>query len=316
MAGGLVSGSYLEQLLQIHWLRPETALWRTVDCILMEKHGGVLDNAVDLGCGDGTLSFIMAGGKHVNYDVFEEVSELQKYNSGADIHNSLTKKNVNIDVSNLRYQFEYGVDHKDGLISKAKRYYPFYQNTKVSDLDNSLPFQDESFKNGFSNIFYWLKDLNYSLTEIRRVLKKDGMLYLFVPNYNFKQKAWLYYSAPHEGEKAYLNFFDRGYGSLIHHCYRKEEWASIFQKNNFKIEKHVHALSNPVMDVWNVGTRPISPLLISMANRLPLEQRKEVREEWVKYFSDFCRPILDKELSGNLNEENSAFHFFALRKHD
>jgi hypothetical protein len=53
---------YLSQLLKIHWLRPETALWRTFDCMLMETYGDIKGRSIDLSCGEGTMSFVMAGG--------------------------------------------------------------------------------------------------------------------------------------------------------------------------------------------------------------------------------------------------------------
>ena len=147
-------GKYLQQLLEIHWLRPETALWRAFDCLIMEKYGDISGRAVDLGCGDGTMSFVMAGGTVDNYDVFMDVGDLQKYNAGADIYNQNIKNHLTAKLDDLRYCFEWGVDHKEGLIEKAKRFAPFYNNNLVLDLNQKIPFDDGYFDNAFSNILY------------------------------------------------------------------------------------------------------------------------------------------------------------------
>lgn len=305
---------YLEQLLNIHWLRPETAIWRTFDCLLMEKYGKICGCSIDLGCGDGTMSFIMAGGVMYEYDVFLDVGELQNYNLGADIYNRLADVSIRTDQGRLRHTFEWGVDHKNGLIDKAKRFAPFYRNNLVFDLNRQLPFEGEYFDTAFSNVLYWLDDIDAILSEWNRVMKQHGRLYLFVPNANFKEKAWLYYSAPHSGDRKYLNYFDRGYNALIHHCYGRARWQEIFQNNGFVVADHHLYLTNPVIDIWNIGTRSIAPLLINMTGKLAPADRAAVKEEWVDYFGRFFSPIIDGEFERVVPEDDAAFHFFVLEK--
>lgn len=305
---------YLNQLLEIHWLRPETALWRTFDCLLMEKYADLSGTSADLGCGDGTMSFVMAGGRIKGYDIFQDVGPTQDFNSGADIYNSHTDLRLDLDLGGLRHCHEWGIDHKDGLIEKASRYAPFYRNNLVFDLNRELPFQPEHFDSAFSNILYWLEDPDRTLTDWNRVLKPCGKLFLFVPNANFKQKAGLYYSAPHSGERAYLNYFDRGYGSLIHHCYDRATWCATFERNGFAVCGHHLYLTDPVMEIWNIGTRPISPLLIGMANKLQKEDRDVAKAQWVDYFSRFLQPVIEGEFERQVPESKGAFHFFVLEK--
>jgi len=309
---------YLEQLLSVHWLRPETALWRIFDCLLMHDCN-LAGQSIDLGCGDGTLSYIMAGGKIGNFDAYTHLTSLQSFNQGADIYNTKVSPDYipDIDDTHLRGSYFYGVDHKEGLISKAGRFSSFYQNTMVHDINNRLPFDDGYFSNAFSNVLYWLDDLNKVLADWNRILSDSGKLMIFVPNKNFKEKAWLYYSAPHEGRKRYYNFFDRNYNSLIKHCYSHDEWEELFVRNGFKVIRHVKYLTDIVMEVWNIGTRPISPLLINMAENLIPAKRKEIKTEWIEYFKSFFLPIVLGELGKNPREGEYAFHFYILEKtHD
>src|SRR5260221_3221741 len=146
---------YLNQLLAIFWLRPETALWRTLDCCLMdgEKPSG---RGADLGCGTGLLSYVMAGGKVSDYDDFMNTSNLLSFRKGSDIYNSKAVIKPVLDGSGLRYSFDYGVDHKKGLLNKAEQFKNFYKQTHLQDLNKPLPFPDQYLDWGFSNILYWL----------------------------------------------------------------------------------------------------------------------------------------------------------------
>lgn len=311
MAGTL--GEYLKQLLAIHWLRPETALWRVFDCMLMHDVS-VAGRAVDLGCGDGTMSYIMAGGRIRNYDVFLDVGHLSEYTAGADIHDVLADRSLDTDDSQLRYNYSFGIDHKEGLVSKVRRFKQFYRQSLVHDLNEPLPFQEEAFDTMFSNILYWLQDVDTVLADWNRVLTTNGKLILFVPNINFMEKAWLYYQAPHQGNLRYLNFLDRGYGSLIHHCYSASRWEEYFEKNGFQVAYHKPYLTDIVMKIWNIGTRPIAGPLIQMANRLLPLDRQQSKGEWVDYFTEFFCPILEEEFAKPCSEHECAFHFYVLEK--
>lgn len=305
---------FLNNLLDIHWLRPETALWRTFDCLMMEKFGEIRGYSIDLGCGDGTMSYIMAGGRTANYDAFQDVAGLDHYNAGSDIHNVMPTTGITVDDSHLRFIFSEALDHKAGLIEKARRFKNFYKNARVHDLNIKLPFDDKTVDSAFSNILYWLSDVEAVISDWSRVMKSGAVLNLFVPSRNFQDMSWIYYRAPHSGDNKYLNFFDRGYADLIKHCYDSEEWASMFRAAGFQVRHHERYLSRPVMDIWNIGTRPIAPLLIKTADRLSASDRAEIKQEWVSYFHSFFLPIIEGEFGRPLTESQAGFHFFVLEK--
>ena len=304
-------GKYLNQLLPIFWLRPETALWRSIDCMLMDKEQPK-GRGVDFGCGDGMLSYIMAGGKVADYDVFANVSGLSSFAGGADIYNSRVRVKPVVDSSALRYVYACGVDHKPGLIEKAGQCGRFYGELLVRDLNKPLAFGGPGFDWGFSNILYWLNDAAGALGGWGRAIRKGGRLYLFVPNEHFKNKAWLYYKAPHRGRKSYLNFFDRGYNPLVRHYYSGAKWEALFKKSGFGVVSHKPCLSDPVMDVWNIGTRPVSHLLIGMANRLRKSDRTAAKREWTEFFRKFFEPIIEREIGRRQRDASCAFHFYIL----
>ena len=66
----LPTTTYLEELLSVFWLRPETALWRSIDIETM-KDFEFFAPSLDLGCGDSIFSFIRAGGRFdITFDAF------------------------------------------------------------------------------------------------------------------------------------------------------------------------------------------------------------------------------------------------------
>lgn len=305
---------YLEQLLHVYWLRPETALWRCFDCLYMETYGDIRGKSADLGCGDGVMSYIMAGGKLHDYDVFSEVNGLKAYNAGADIFNCAPTQSLKMDGSCIRYNYTWGLDHKADLIAKAQRFELFYERVIVHDLNKPLPSDVGILDSVFSNILYWLKDPGAVMSGWKEKLSSGGRVMVLVPGAKFKEKAWLYYQAPHEGDRRYLNYFDRGYGSLIKHCYDANYWNGIFEKAGYGLVTHCSYLTEPVMNIWNIGTRPIAPLLIRMASRLKREDRDAEKTEWVEYFLKFLLPIVEGEFGGSVDESETAFHFYLLEK--
>jgi SAM-dependent methyltransferase len=306
---------YLRQLLSIHWLRPENALWRTFDCLLMHPYsfGG---KTADLGCGDGTLSYVMAGGRLPSYDAYAQVTSVKGYREGADIYNMTVEEDdvLTLDSSAVRYTYSFGIDHKEGLISKARRFQGFYDRTIVHDLNKPLLLEEGGLSAAFSNVLYWLDDVDATLADWARIIKRSGKLFLFVPNKCFKEKAWLYYLAPHADDKRYYNFLDRGYNALIKHCYTNKEWEALFSRSGFHVVQHKKYLTDPVMELWNIGTRPIAPLLINMASNLRPQKKDEMRQEWVDYFTSFFTPIIEEEFGRNPSDRAYAFHFYVLEK--
>jgi SAM-dependent methyltransferase len=281
---------------------------------LRETRGERLVGGLELGCGDGTMSYILAGGMLTGWDTFMEMAHLDQYSAGADIHNKAPTLKLNLDNTHLRVNYALGVDLKPTLVQKALRFSKLYDDGLAQDLNRPLEI-DRQFPFLFSNILYWLDDLDSSLKNFAGALTVGGHAFFFVPNFNFKKKNWLYYSAPHEPPRDYLNFFDRGYAKLIHHCYTASEWERKFARAGLKVRSHIPYMSSRVTDVWNIGTRPIAPLLISMTQRLSASDREQVKQEWVKFFNQFFAPIIEAELNENFSSDDSyAFHFFNLEK--
>lgn len=163
----------LNAFLNAYWLRPETALWRTVDVESM-KEFEFKSPSLDLGCGDGTFSFLRGNGAFDDtYDVFMDVENLDKYYENFDVYNSF-HNDTKVKIKRYAdYKIDVGLDHKQNLINKAKKL-NLYNKFVLTNANDKLPFEDESFASVFSNIIYWLDNPENTFKEIYRVLVKGG----------------------------------------------------------------------------------------------------------------------------------------------
>ena len=77
----------LQNFLNIHWIRPEVAMWRTLDSIQLKKIQ-FKKPMIDLGCGDGTFSFTNFKGKTgLDFDVYGTIKNTKGFFEGKDIQN-------------------------------------------------------------------------------------------------------------------------------------------------------------------------------------------------------------------------------------
>src|SRR5437879_3189197 len=81
----MTASTTFDELLNVFWLRPETALWREIDIRAMAPFV-FRSPSLDLGCGDGIFSFIRAGGGFdERHDAFRTVAGLDKFFDNVDV---------------------------------------------------------------------------------------------------------------------------------------------------------------------------------------------------------------------------------------
>lgn len=118
---------------------------------------------------------------------------------------------------------KFGVDVSEYAINIAKNRLPSVAFT-VSNVEDSLPFQKESFDIIICNdVLEHLENPAVALENIKRVLKKGGILYINTPNLNsFRKKV--------------LGFADK----MEHHIsmFTHQELLELLEKVGFKVEKH------------------------------------------------------------------------------
>ena len=91
------------------------------------------------------------------------------------------------------------------------------------------------------------------------------------------------------------------------------EWKEIMEKAGFEIVEIKSVYPHKMlMDIWNIGLRPISHLLIQMSDSLEIEKRHKIKQEWVEIFYQLFKPLLTIKESYTL--ENAPYLSFLLKK--
>jgi len=306
-----------EQLLTAFWLRPETALWRAIDIHAMRnfKFAG---RSLDLGCGDGTFSFIRAGGKlNKDFDVFQHVGKLDQFFANVDVFDAYyEEKHISNPVlKRSDYEISVGFDQKQTLLSKASRL-GLYQELIIGDANSKLPFNSSSFDTVFSNIIYWLDHPDFAFSEIYRVLDKNGKAGFMLPNTTLQNYTLSSFFCDKKSRKFIdmLALLDRGRVSEnIKHAKPQGEWFNLLKAAGLNVVHHSNHLVEPIIRIWDVGLRPLFPLLIRMTNSMDEKEKNFVKEEWVELFGKIIEPILELELQC-ADKTNAAFHFIVVEK--
>lgn len=309
------ASSTFAQLLNIFWLRPETAMWREIDIQAM-KSFKFESPSLDLGCGDGLFSFIRAAGKFQgSFDAFQVMGNLESFFENADVFDAGGASVVPHVLKLPEYKIDIGFDHKENLLRKAEPL-KLYIELKLGDANATLPFSDGYFESIFSNIIYWLDDPQKALKEIARVLAPEGKVCLMLPNYTLPEFSFYnqYFVKTGLEEFEFLTKIDRGrFGDNIRQAKSGAEWGKMFDEANLKKVSHTTHLSKTAIQIWDIGMRPLFPVLLKMVKLIDSENLGTIKEEWVSIFSEFLEPIVRMDTALGQGEE-PAFHCYVLEK--
>ena len=304
----------LSQLLNAFWLRPETALWRYLDISVMQGLE-ISGKSLDFGCGDGIFSFIRAGGELASdFDAFRSVGDLEKFNQKVDVYNHAHELGYIKVVEDAEYKISVGFDHKNALLQKAEKL-NFYESLVLGDGNSELPFEDGEFDSIFSNIVYWLDDMDRVLSELKRILKPGGLLILLLPDVKLLGSSFYYnyqVSSKVDGY-GFLELLDRGRVSgNFKQAKASEEWLRLFASNGLLIKEHKTHLSMLTLKVWDIGLRPLFPALAKVTSKLVEADRMEFKLDLMQICEQYIQPLIDLELSSAGSKK--GFHCFSLTK--
>lgn len=307
--------SFFKELLSVYWLRPEVALWRSIDIKAMRDFSFV-SPSLDIGCGDGIFSFIRGGGRFdITFDAFQSLKKLNRFFDKVDIFDSFNEEVRPIIIKEPDYSIDYGFDHKRNLLRKAETL-GLYKKLVLGDANDPFPFKDNYFRSVFSNIIYWLNDVEKVFKEIERVLQPAGRCCVMLPDSCFIENSFYYklYLKKNNLDFKFLEKLDRGrIKDNLKHAKNSKEWIKIIKKAGLKIVDHKMHLSKTVIQIWDIGLRPIFPLLYKMTQHIEKEEVIRIKKEWIDVFFMFLKHIFLLEEKFN-RKQKPAFHCFILTK--
>ncbi len=301
----------LKKFLNLYWLRPENGLLTTFKSHAISSYD-FEGPSMDLSCGDGLFMFLHLGGildDEVDYFISTKAKDFSHSKEFIDIYDSYSEDYFVKIKKNPETKIDYGLDLKQQLLNKASKL-DIYTNLVCHDNTNPLPFEENTFNFIHSNSVYWVNNPEKLLSEILRILKPGGkaILELMTP-YHHQTYSDI---SSFLSEQA-ISILDRNRRSSMPGVKTYNEWTDIITKCGFEISNASSVYPNRlIVDISNIGLRPISHLLIQMSQYLPKEKRIELKQEWVNIFYELFKPLLT--LSDDSDLDVSPYVLYELTK--
>lgn len=285
----------LRRFLQAYWLRPENAYWMTLRSDALSACD-MNSPSLDVSCGDGLFTFLHLGGVlDPGFDVFSAVASLDRPQPGhVDMFDHLDPSYAPPVTVAPRQTIDVGTDVKDSMLHKAKQL-PLYQRLIRHDNNIALPFESDHFETIYCNAAYWVTNIDGFLRELARIARPTAQIILQV-----KLDAMRGYTLDaHLGllGEEFLDIIGRGRLACWPSLADRRTWERRFRQASLTITDEKPFITATHAHVWDVGLRPIAPLLVKMANGLASEKREAIKAEWVDLFetllTPFCRPDMN-----------------------
>lgn len=294
---------YLRRFLNVYWLRPENALWRSINCQVMQDLEWATPS-IDLSCGDGIFSFLRAGGDFdLSFDIFSGVGGLEDFYKNRDVYDAAPENYAPKIARRPASKMTVGADWKKNLLDKAAPL-DFYERLVVHDNNQPLPFADNEFRTVFSNSVYWIKNLDMHLREIRRVLHPEGQAVLVLKTTHVNGYT-LDQFEPHLGRE-WLDIIERGRKANKPSLFDADGWERALTSAGFTVKSRREQMTWLQAHIWDVGLRPLTPVLCEMVAELKDDRRAQIKTHWIdaweKLLAPFNKPESDLGIAKPLTE--------------
>ncbi len=289
----------VESFLSVWFLRPENAALGFLRASSVWKSGFTFSGTtLDISCGDGVFMFLLLGGEFCQeFDVFLDVANTKllqlTQDKVTDIFDSY-EEHYQLDHIIEKYPettITYGTDWKASLLKKAERL-RIYEH--LLQHDNNLPFHfpDENFDRMYSNSVYWVDNVEMHLREIVRITKPQGEILLQIKTPDFIQLHPQFWGTSWLSQES-LNILDRGRLATWPSIREIDWYVRTIEELGCQLLEKIPVYSRQQVEIWHVGLRPIAHFLIYLFNRLPLEERTELKKEFVQYIYPLVRDMVN-----------------------
>jgi SAM-dependent methyltransferase len=291
----------LRAFMNAYWLRPENAFWMLLRSDALDAVP-IRGPFADLSCGDGVFSFLHAGGRFTSdFDVFSSVANLQEVHTrSADIFDCVDADYQPGIASTPSMTVDCGTDIKTSMLDKASKL-GLYERLVQHNNNERLPFDDCAFETVYCNAAYWVDQVDSFLSEVGRITAPAGTVVMHVKLDTIKQYT-LADKRAMLGDR-WLQLMDRGRIASWPSLCSQAEWEKRFDNAGLEIVGVQPIATATHAHVWDIGLRPIAPLLIKTMSQIQPHLRNEIKSEWVDLFCELARPFCspDVELMGKPN---------------
>jgi SAM-dependent methyltransferase len=186
-----------------------------------------------------------------------------------------------------------GTDIKSALLEKARRL-NFYTRLIEHDNNQPLPFEDGVFETVYCNAAYWVSAIDGFLGELARITRPGGRVILHVKLDTMRTHVL----APYRqalGDRC-LDLIDRGRRDSWPTIAGRHTWENRFTDAGLSVEQATPFVTKTHAHIWDIGLRPIAPLLVKMSEALQRGTRSVIKREWVDLFCELLKPFCDAGL--------------------
>ena len=298
----------LRRFIEAYWLRPENAFWMYLRSAVLSRRA--LDGPMlDVACGDGVFSFLHAGGAFdPAFDVFAAVTNLDRvHDAHADMFDCSGAAYRPVVVHEPDRTIACGLDAKVSLLDRAALL-ELYDRLIRHDCARPLPIPNGAFQTVYCNAAYWVENIDAFLRELHRITSPGGRVILHVKLDSLGRYTLESHRAA-LGDR-FLDIIGRGRVETWPSLADRATWERRFEAAQLAIDEATPFITKTHAHVWDIGLRPIAPLLVRMANALSPETRIAIKRDWVALMVDLLAPLCDPrfDLIGS-DDEPGEIHY-------
>ena len=316
-----MTAHFLRGLLPFNWLRPELSLVHAhqLSAIASLWPQPLPQPSMEFGCTDGVCTFVLLGGQaDVFYDDYMDIPVPSSTSRIGDYFETALPISLDVVIHPARETITYGLSWKGAHLERASRL-SLYENLMLCPLGAQVPLADKSLE------FIWAPNLfqvepgqlDSTIASLKRVLNDGGMLLTILPNTS--QRRCELFQRLSTLPEALREVLDRGISrNLTMNAKSHEDWAAVFQRHNLEIQEHVQFLPKLAGDIYQIGFRPMFPVLLrayALLRSGDINEFLHLKRQWIDTEYAFLEPLC------NLGPESSDFgvplwHAYQLINHD
>jgi SAM-dependent methyltransferase len=246
--------------------------------------------SADLSCGDGIFSFLHAAGEFAeSFDVFAATGELERVTAQhVDMFDVETAKYAPEITARPEWSIGAATDLKPNMLAKAQAL-GFYDELIQHDNNRPLPFDDDALATIYCNSAYWVANIDAFLAELARITRPGGCIVLHVKLADMRDYTLRPFRAA-LGDP-WLDIIGRSRMVCWPTVATQSEWERRFTAAGLEWVAATPFVTRTHAHIWDIGLRPIAPLLVRMTQALTPETRLSIKRDWLALFEQLLAPI-------------------------